>query len=231
MFKQNYLNELPDDIQDKIWTIVNKKKFNDCLKQVDNPDIRTFYNLYNMINDPFFDISYEICDGDLGWFHKATDAEIDEDKNYAFEMYQRDRCLSWKAYSKPDPEYANIKYYSFSYSNGRTFTKKELVIINRIMNRYIIDTELMLTNKIIFTKHDIEIWFRPATMYKENTATDVAYNLVWGYNLIPEMFKYLELTTNVSFDDAVDYHASHRFLEGYDIKNKKNKVVIPFFGS
>jgi hypothetical protein len=181
-----------------------------------------------MLNDDFFEISYDICDGELGWFHKATDAEIDEDKNYAYEMYQRDRCLSWKAYTKPDPEYANIKYYSFSYSNGRTFTKKELVIINRIMNRYIIDTELMLTNKIIFTKHDIQIWFRPATMYKENTATDVAFNLVWGYNLIPEMFKYLELTTNVSFDDAVDYHASHRFLESYDIENK---VVEPFFGS
>jgi hypothetical protein len=228
MFKQNYLNELPDDIQDKIWTMVNKNKFNDCLTKIDNPKIRKFYNFYNMLNDKFFEISYDICNGELGWFHKATDAEIDEDRNYAYEMYQRDRCLSWKAYTEPDPEYENIKYYNFSYSNGRTFTKKELVIINRLMKRYIIDTELMITNKIIFTKHTIQIWFRPATMYKENTATDVSYNLTWGYNLIPEMYKYLELTTNVSFDYAVDYHANHHFLEGYDIVNK---VVEPFFGS
>ena len=225
MFKQNYLNELPDDIQDKIYTMVNKNKFNDCLKQVYNIQIQKFYNLYRMLNDDFFEISYDICDEELGWFHKATEEEIDEDRNYAYEMYQRDRCLSWKAYTKIDPKY-NIKYYSFGYWNGRTFTKKELVIINRLMNRYIIDTELMITNKITFTKQDIKIWFSP---YKEeNTATDVAVNLVWGYNLIPEMFKYLELMTNVSFDDAVAYHESHHFLEGYDIKKK---VVIPFFGS
>ena len=34
MFMQNYLNELPDDIQDKIWTIVNKNKFSDCLNEI-----------------------------------------------------------------------------------------------------------------------------------------------------------------------------------------------------
>ena len=108
MFKQNYLNELPDDIQDKIYTMVNKNKFNDCLKQVYNIQIQKFYNLYRMLNDDFFEISYDICDGELGWFYKATSTEIDDDKNYAYEMYQRDRCLSWKAYTKIDPKY-NIK--------------------------------------------------------------------------------------------------------------------------
>jgi hypothetical protein len=227
MFKQNYLNELPDDIQDKIWTIVNKEKFSDCLKQVDNPDMRTFCNLYNMINDPFFDISYEICDGELGWFHKATDAEIDEDKNYAYEMYQRDRCLSWKNYTKREPEYKDIRYYSFSYmTRFGGYNKNALKDINKSMKKYVKDTNLKLVDKVIFTKNDIHIYF--ADMYREGNATHIAYNLIWGYNLIFEMFQYLELDTDIAFGFSFEYHANHRFLEDFDIKKK---VVIPFFGS
>jgi hypothetical protein len=227
MFKQNYLNELPDDIQDKIYTIVNKKKFNVCLYDIDNPDIRTFCNLYNMINDPFFDISYEICDGDLGWFHKATDAEIDEDKNYAYEMYRRDRCLSWKNYSTRTPEYKNIRYYSFSYmTRFGGYNKNALRDINKSMKKYVKDTNLKLVDKVIFTKNDIHIYF--ANMYREGNATHIAYNLIWGYNLIAEMFQYLELDTEIAFGYSFEWHQNHTFLEGFDIKKK---VVIPFFGS
>ena len=44
-FKQNYFNELPNDIQEKISIIVNKSRFNNCLKDIDLRNI--FQNAVN----------------------------------------------------------------------------------------------------------------------------------------------------------------------------------------
>jgi hypothetical protein len=233
MFKQNYLNELPDDIQDKIWTIVNKEKFNICLNKIDNIKIKKFHTMYDLINDPFFGVSLELY-GDtinqgLSWFHKATDAEIDEDKNYAYEMYQRDRCLNWKNYTTPKPEYQNTKCVRFGYCNNWKFSRAELVFIHRHINAHIagFDGDICIS-KMTFRNNYIDVYFNKLFIREETeTATDIIYKIYWGYKLINECLKY---TANSGGDThyLIEWFDNHSFLECFQIKNK---IIEPFFGS
>ena len=125
-FIQNYLYELPTDLQDKIFLLVNKDNFSNCLKDVDNPKIRLFYKLNNMINDLYFELSYSIYDlRVLGWFWENHENPFDDtyylklnDKQKeqlfdTYDLFERDKRLSYKEYTKIYPEYKKIKYYNF----------------------------------------------------------------------------------------------------------------------
>lgn len=231
MFKQNYLKELPDDIQDKIYTMVNKNKFNDCLCDIDDGKLKKFHLLYDMIKDDWFGISFEISgDEKLGWFHQATDDEIDEDKNYAYEMYRRDRCLSWKEYTETDPEYQKIKCVRFVYCNrnNRKFNRAELTFINRHIKEYIssYDGEICVS-KITLKNNYIDVYFNDIFKDEERIATDIIFEIYWGYKMIDECLKY---TANNGADlhYAISWFDNHNFLEGFKIENG---IVLPFFGS
>lgn len=78
-FKQNYFNELPNDIQEKISIIVNKSRFNNCLRDIDNPKIRLFHKFNKMITDNRFDLNYAGGDLDkLDWFWENHKNPFDE---------------------------------------------------------------------------------------------------------------------------------------------------------
>ncbi len=230
MFMQNYLNELPDDIQDKIYTIVNKNKFSICLNEIVKSKIKRFHMMYDLIKDPFFGISFELHDNDgLSWFHKATDAEIDEDKNYAYEMYQRDRRLSWKNYTTPKPEYQKLKCVRFGYYNDRKFGRAELVFIHRHINAHIagFDGETCIS-KMTFRNNYIDVYYNKLfTGDNPETAVDIIYKIYWGYKLISECLKY---TANNGGDThfLIEWFDNHSFLEGFEIKNN---IVEPYFVS
>ena len=148
-FKQNYFNELPNDIQEKISIIVNKSRFNNCLKDIDNPKIRLFHKFNKMITDASFGFSYIVYDFDkLGWFwenHKNPFdencnglSEIEEKRlNNTYELFERYKRLSYKEYTKVSPKYANIRYYRFKYHNNNGFNNKYLTFLNKFVKKTI----------------------------------------------------------------------------------------------
>ena len=205
MFNQNYLNELPDDIQDKIYTMVNKNKFKDCLCDIDNIQLKKFHLMYDLIEDDWFGISFDM-----------------------------DRCLNWKYYTTPKPEYQKIKCVRFGYcnENNQKFNRIQLTFINRHIKEHIssFDGEISVS-KMTLKNNYIDVYFNHTYLAEtgevEETATDIIYKIYWGYRMIDECLKY---TANNGADlhYAISWFDNHSFLECFHIKNG---IVEPFFGS
>lgn len=230
MFKQNYLKELPDDIQDKIYMMVNKNKFNDCLKKIDNRDIRMFHNLYEMIKNDWFGITYELYADNwnkgLGWFdNNYSEGEMETEEEY--EMFERNKRLSYKEYTLSKPEYMKIKYYRFTYYVEDKFCKAELKYINKKIKEYIeeiYDEETY--KKIVFKNNKIDVYFGKSRKWDE-TAVDIIQNIFWGYRVVIDSLKYTA-NTGCEIDFLIDWFENHNFLVCFDTKNK---VIEPYFES
>lgn len=243
-FIQNYLNELPTDIQEKIYLLVNKQKFSNCLKDIDNPKIRLFYKLNNMINDLYFELTYSIYDLKvLGWFwenHKNPFDETyylnltDKEKENVFDTYdlfERDKRLSYKEYTKIYPEYKKIKYYKFKYHNNTGFNKNDRDFINSfiknnfINNNHIKNTPLII-KKVVFTINYIHIYIHN-TSFDITTNVDIAYNIFWAFQVIPDCLRFLNSSINIiSFDNTINHFETSHFLQRFVIVD--NYVLTSF---
>jgi len=242
IFKQNYLKELPDDIQDKIYSLVNKNRFNVCLKNIDNPKIKLFHEFNNIIKDNSFLLIYAVYDLDeLGWFwenHKSpyngdyysklsyNEDEDEEEKNNEItcDLFEAHKRLSYKNYTKVYPEYKNIRYYKFKYDNNDNPYKEELLYINSytknnfVQNNKVYDTHLII-EKIIFTKKYIHIYLYN-TLYDDSTPLDIAYNIFWAYEYIGDCLAFLNANPYImSFDYAINNIETCNRLQHFHIKN------------
>lgn len=230
-FKQNYFNELPDDILDKIYLLVNKSKFNICLKNIDNPKIRLFHKFNKMTTDNLFDFTYSVRDLDkLGWFwenHKnpmADDILYDnEEKLFAiYDLFERDKRLSYKEYTKVLPEYTNIKYYRFKYTNTKEFHSWEITDINRfvrfnfIFNNYVIEKTNIIIKRFTFKKNYIHIYINKGS-YQDNAPVDIAYNISNIYNAIIDCVTFLNNTHFLSFANTINYLETYSYLDSFQI--------------
>ena len=227
----NYLFDLPMDLQEKIFTIANKDKFNKVLSKIDNRQIRKFIMMYDMIQDEFFGITFDlygdIINKGLGWFGNTyEDSEIDDDRQIAYEAYERDKRLSYKEYTLAKPEYRNIKSYRFYYYNDDYFCKVELKYINIAIDKYVKELFNEQILRVVFKNNKIDVYFRRRKPYDE-TAVDIVYNIFWSYKVILESLK---RTANTGFeiDAVIDWFENHNFLECFEIKKQ---VVMPYFGS
>jgi hypothetical protein len=238
-FKHNYFNELPNDIQEKIGIIVNKSKFNNCLKDIDNPKIRLFYKFNKMTTDNEFDLNYAVSDLEkLGWFwenHKNPrrycdddndDYYEDEEKLFAiYDLFERDKRLSYKEYTKVLPEYTDIKYYRFKYTNSLEFRSWEIPDINSfvkkqfILNNYAIEKSNIIIKRMTFKRNHIHIYINKGS-YKDNTAIDIAYNISHIYNVINECIVFLNDNYFLPFDNTINYLETNSYLESFEIKDK-----------
>jgi len=235
-FKQNYLTELPDDILDKIYSFVNKHNFNKCLIDIDNPKIKLFHEFNRMITDNYFDLSYSLSETKkLGWFwdyHKNpmidNDLDIDDDddneKLFAiYDLFHRDKRLSYKDYTKVSPEYTNIKYYRFKYTDTTQFRSWEIPDINRFVKKYFVFDVIEETNIIIkrmtFKRNYIHVYINKGS-YKDTSAIDIAFNISHIYNIINDCVMFLQDNYILPFDNTVDYLENNNFLESFQIKEK-----------
>ena len=241
MFKQNYLNELPDDIQDKIYMMVNKNKFNDCLCDIDNNKLKKFHLMYDLIKDDWFGISLElygdIINQGLSWFNHAYGEPVDADSDLDYEVFDRDRCLNWKNYTTPKPEYQKIKCVRFGYcnENNKKFNRGELTFINTHIKEHIssFDGDIC-ASKITFKNNYIDVYFHKLyTKDGNQTATDIIYNIYWGYKMIDECLKHTsnsgeDLNYDIDLHYVISWFDNHSFLECFKIEKG---IVEPFFGS
>jgi hypothetical protein len=190
--------------------------------------------MYDLINDPFFGVSLElygdIINQGLSWFNHAYGAEdVDDDRDIAYEAFDRERCLNWKNYTTPKPEYQKLKCVRFGYCNNWKFSRAELVFIHRHINEHIasFDGDICIS-KMTFRNNYIDVYFNKLfTRDEAETAVDIIYKIYWGYKLINECLKY---TANNGGDThyLIEWFDNHSFLECFQIKNK---IVEPFFGS
>ena len=220
-FLKNYLDELPYDIQDKISIIVNKTKFNNCLKHIDNPKIRLFHIFNKMITDDLFELIYSVRELDnLGWFWKNHENPMD-DENDDFQLNKR---LSYKDYTKISHEFKNIKYYRFKYTDTKEFQSWEIADINRfvrlkfIKKNYIIDNTNIIIKKLLFTKKYIHIYINKNS-YEDNSAIDIAFNISYAFDIIIDCLIFLNYTHVLSFDNTIHYLETNNYLESFVIKN------------
>lgn len=242
LFKQNYLIELPDDIQDKIYSLVNKNRFDVCLKNIDNPKIKLFHEFNKIIKDKSYILYYDVYDLDeLGWFWENhenpfsdtynlkmyEDEDEDEyEKNHenTRDLFEAHKRLSYKNYTKVYPEYKNIRYYKFNYDNNVVFFKEELLFINSftknnfVNNNLIYDTPIII-EKIIFTKNYIHIYLRN-TLYDESTPLDIAYNIFWAYEYIFDCLTFINTSPYImSFNNAIHNIENYRMFQHFHILN------------
>lgn len=220
-FLKNYLDELPYDIQDKISIIVNKTKFNNCLKHIDNPKIRLFHIFNKMITDDLFELIYSVRELDnLGWFWKNHENPMD-DENDDFQFNKR---LSYKDYTKISHEYKNIKYYRFKYTDTKEFQSWEIADINRfvrlkfIKKNYLIDNTNIIIKKLLFTKKYIHIYINKDS-YEDNSAIDIAFNISYAFDIIIDCLIFLNYTHVLSFDNTIHYLETNNYLESFVIKD------------
>ena len=243
-FIQNYLYELPTDLQDKIFLLVNKDNFSNCLKDVDNPKIRLFYKLNNMINDLYFELSYSIYDlRVLGWFWENHENPFDDtyylklnDKQKeqlfdTYDLFERDKRLSYKEYTKIYPEYKKIKYYKFKYHNNTGFNKNDRDFINsfiknNFINNYPIKNTPLIIKKFVFTINYIHIYIHNYS-YDNTTPVDIVYNIFWAFQVIPDCLRFLNSSINIiSFDNTINHFETYHFFLKFDILNN---FVITYF--
>ena len=238
-FKQNYLKELPDDILDKIYSFVNKHNFNKCLIDIDNPKIKLFHEFNSMITDiDYFQLNYSLYETKkLGWFwdyHKNpmidNDLDIDDDddneKLFAiYDLFHLNKRLSYKDYTTSSPEYTNIKYYRFKYTDTTQFRSWEIPSINSfvkkhfVFNYYVIQKTNIIIKRMTFKQNYIHIYIKKDT-YEDNTPLDIAFNLSHLFNVIIDCIMFLDNNHPLSFDNTLDYLETNNFLESFEINDK-----------
>ena len=240
IFKKNYFDELPDDIRGKIYLLVNKSMFNNCLKDIDNPKIRLFHKFNKFITDNLFYLTYSVRDLDkLGWFWKNhknpmdDDEFIDDDDKYfaMYDLFDRDKRLSYKEYIKVLPEYTNLKYYRFKYTDTKEFHTWEIpdinsfVKMNFIFNNYVIEKTNIIIKRLTFKKNYIHIYIKKNS-YQDNSPLDIAYNISFLYNAIIDCVIFLNNNHFLSFANTINYLETNSYLESFQIFDK---VITTFF--
>lgn len=244
-FKQNYLKELPDDILDKIYLLVNKHKFDKCLIDINNPKIKLFHEFNRMILDTdYFHLDYYLYETKkLGWFwdyHKNPmidddldfDDDDDNEKLFAvYDLFHRDKRLSYKDYTKVSPEYSNIKYYRFKYTDSMEFRSWEIPYINSflknhfVFNYYVIQKTNIIIKRITFKRKYIHVYIKKES-YEDNTALDIAYNLSHIFNVIIDCVMFLQNNHDLPFDNIVNYLETNCVLESFEINDNVLTTII-----
>lgn len=244
IFKHNYLNELPIDIYDKIFLLVNRSRFNTCIRDIDNHKIRFFYKFGKMLTDDLFYLKYSASELDkLGWFWKKhenpmkdVDSDLqlyDDDTVFAiYNLFEIHKRLSYKEYTRVSEEYINIRYYKFKYTDFKVFNRLELENINRfvrinfILQKYVIPNTNITIKKFIFTNNFIHIYINKGS-YLDNTALDIAYNIAHSYDVIIDCLTFLN-SRSLLFGNILTYLETFLYFESFDIKNK---VITTIFSN
>jgi hypothetical protein len=195
MILSNYLLDLPDDIQTNIYKYV----FNNTLKDIENNNIKSLYDFYDILSKSKLKLSYS----------------IDNRKYYI----TKDKTLSKIKYIE----------YSFTHTVIKFEYIKKIIedftaIIYDDDNEKRINWRLQKRCSGIYKVKFVNNTFRVfINKNKLNCRIDLEKAIILGYELLYWSLKLidrLELNPNDNYDDIMGIYgwfANHRFLECYVI--------------
>jgi hypothetical protein len=232
---QNYLYDLPEDLQQKIFKYV----YDGCMMQLKTSNIFKLYTLYKTIKYNKRHIDYWMYEFSGGRMYKrlslkdyTTDnIELTEIKYIRFRMpilkYNKAVRDKIKTEIQDDIELSAymlcITVYSNIYGRIRIRNRQEEPEFN------IIKAEYVNNNFNIYIKDPMRC------------EADVVSNIIKGYAFVKYIIEYSHSKSNnipendeMQFRYLVDWVENHRFLEAWDIGREgkgRNIRIDPFFGS
>jgi len=221
MFKNNYLYELPDDIQNTIF----KNIFNYCIIDIEkDKKIKYLNRLYRATNNPNNTCIYSIIPEELysdNYKYKKIASQEDLKNNNMKTIIYLDRKHLIENTSQL---YINtISFYLFPLFIANKTLRKYLTIRFNLIKFY--DKELI--KNIIVVEDRINIIFTRNFKYN----ADIYYNIMVGYNVIYNSLSNIIYSeeNNITFQKFIEmfkWIEANNILKGYNINNDK---IIPIF--
>jgi hypothetical protein len=221
MFKNNYLYELPDDIQNTIF----KKIFNYCIIDIEkDKKIKYLNRLYRATNNPNNTCIYSIIPDGLysdNYKYKKIASQEDLKNNNMKTVIFLDRK---HLIDNTSQLYINtISFYLFPLFIANKTLRKYLTIRFNLIKFY--DKELI--KNIIVVEDRINIKFTRNFKYN----ADIYYNIMVGYNVIYNSLSNIIYSeeNNITFQKFIEmfkWIEANNILKGYNINNDK---IIPIF--
>ena len=221
MFKNNYLYELPDDIQNAIF----KNIFNYCIIDIEkDKKIKYLNRLYRATNNPNNTCIYSIIPDELysdNYKYKKIASQEDLKNNNMKTVIYLDRKHLIENTSQL---YINtISFYLFPLFIANKTLRKYLTIRFNLIKFY--DKELI--KNIIVVEDRINIIFTRNFKYN----ADIYYNIMVGYNVIYNSLSNIiyseeNIITFQKFVEMFRWIEANNILKGYNINNDK---IIPIF--
>jgi hypothetical protein len=221
MFKNNYLYELPDDIQNTIF----KNIFNYCIIDIEkDKKIKYLNRLYRATNNPNNTCIYSIIPEELysdNYKYKKIASQEDLKNNNMKTIIYLDRKHLIENTSQL---YINtISFYLFPLFIANKTLRKYLTIRFNLIKFY--DKELI--KNIIVVEDRINIKFTRNFKYN----ADIYYNIMVGYNVIYNSLSNIiyseeNIITFQKFIEMFKWIEANNILKGYNIYNDK---IIPIF--
>jgi len=226
LFINNYLYELPDDIQIIIYKII----FNECIYKIQNDkNIKYLNRLYSAINNPNNTCIYHIKPKGL----------FSNDKYYKYkDIITQDIFINNTMKTIKNIIYLDRTHLIINTSqlhiNTISFYLYPLFTANKTLRKYLTNRfnlikfyKKELIQKIVVVEDRVNVIF--TQNFKCNA--DIYYNILVGYNVLYNSLSniiYSEDNT-IMFNKFVEmfrWIEANNILEGYNINNQK---IIPIF--
>lgn len=226
----NRLLDLPEDIL----ILIYKYLFKGCVKQIDNNNVRSLYDFYDILKKT--KLCYCINTGRYGdgegWGYGSGNWKDRDDTNNIY-LYR-------KNYIKEDSRLSNIKYieYPISFSPVDFGYIKTIIeeFASIIYNDNIEDRNLMKLHKCRSGIYNLEYTQMSFRVYvdknKLRCRVDLEKAIILGYDLIYYALKLIEYMELNPYDDSGDiyrlfeYHKKRNLLLGYIIPNNVVDVEL-----
>jgi len=221
MFKNNYLYELPDDIQ----IIIFKKIFNYCITNIEkDKNIKYLNRLYIAINNPNNTCIY--CIVPQGFYSDNYKYKRIIDQEGFINLSIKDIIYLDRTYLIENSSHLHINtisYYLYPLFTSNKTLRKYLTIRFNLIKFY----DKKLIKNIIVVEDRINVIF--THNFKCNA--DIYYLIMVGYNVIyNSLSNIIYSEENVimfnKFVELFKWIEKNKLLEGYNINNDK---IIPIF--
>ena len=195
MFLSNYLLDLPDDIQTNIYKYV----FNNTLKDIENNNIKSLYDFYDILSKSKLKLSYSI---DNRKYYITKDKTLSKIKYIEYSFTHT--VIKFEYIKKIIEDFTAIIYDDDNEKRINWRVQKRCSGIYKV--KFVNNTFRVFINK-----------------NKLNCRIDLEKAIILGYELLYWSLKLidrLELNPNDNYDDIMGIYgwfANHRFLECYVI--------------
>ena len=223
MFKNNYLYELPDDIQITIF----KNIFNYCIIDIEkDKNIKYLNRLYIAINNPNNTCIY--CIVPQGFYSNDYKYKRVIDQEGFINLSMKDIIYLDRTHLIENTSYLHINtisYYLYPLFTSNKTLKKYLTIRFNLIKFY----DKKLIKNIIVVEDRVNVIFT----HNFRCNADIYYLIMVGYNVIYNSLSNIIYSEEniIMFNKFVElfrWIEKNKLLEGYNINNDK---IIPIFES
>lgn len=223
MFKNNYLYELPDDIQ----IIIFKNIFNYCIKDIEkDKNIKYLNRLYRATNNPNNTCIY--CIIPQGFYSDNYKYKSVIDQEGFINLLMKDIIYLDRTHLIENTSHLHINtisFYLYPLFTANKTLRKYLTIRFNLIKFY--DKELI--KNIIVVEDRVNVIFT----HNFRCNADIYYLIMVGYNVIyNSLSNIIYSEENVimfnKFVELFKWIEKNKLLEGYNVNNDK---IIPIFES